>query len=133
MRKIFANMVRGNVTVEIKCKQELLYLLTNCIELVYYNLMLTFNLTRTIKTASTKLTWLFFLYILFEYFLICSFISYSRIFCNWLICMFCSKNSIIFEKIYLLSCWFHSVDIFYIKFIFCKLFTVINSLMIGAV
>ena len=60
MRKIFANMVRGNVTVEIKCKQELLYLLTNCIELVYYNLMLTFNLTRTIKTASTKLTWLYF-------------------------------------------------------------------------
>ena len=60
MRKIFANMVRGNVTVEIKCKQELLHLLTNCIELVYYNLMLTFNLTRTIKTASTKLTWLYF-------------------------------------------------------------------------
>ena len=53
-------MARGNVIVEIKCKQELLYLLTNCIELVYYNLILTFNLTKTIKTTSTNFTWLYF-------------------------------------------------------------------------
>ena len=30
--------------------------------------------------------------------------------------MFCSKHSITFENMYLVSCWFHCVDILYIKF-----------------
>ena len=30
--------------------------------------------------------------------------------------MFCSKHSITFENTYLVSCWFHCVDILYIKF-----------------
>ena len=41
--------------------------------------------------------------------------------------MFCSIHSITFENTYLLSPWFHCVDIFYIKFWFCETFTVINS------
>ena len=62
-----------------------------------------------------------------------------RIFCNLFIClvfgsllqstcfrMFCSKHSITFDT-YLLSCWFHCVDIFYIKFRSCETFTVTNS------
>ena len=62
-----------------------------------------------------------------------------RIFCNMFIClvfgsllqlicfwMFCSKHSVTFDT-YLLSCWFHCVDIFYIKFRSCETFTVTNS------
>ena len=62
-----------------------------------------------------------------------------RIFCNLLIClvfyslfqsicfrMFCSKHSITFEA-YLLSCRFHWVDIFYISFRSCEIFTIKNS------
>ena len=62
-----------------------------------------------------------------------------RIFCNLFIClvfdgllqsicfrMFCSKHSITFDT-YLLSCWFHCVDIFYINFRSCETFTVTNS------
>ena len=41
--------------------------------------------------------------------------------------MFCSKHSITFENMYLLSCWFHCVDIFYIKFRFCETYTVTSS------
>ena len=41
--------------------------------------------------------------------------------------MFCSKNSINFENMYLLSCWFHCADIFYVKFRFCETPAVINS------
>ena len=41
--------------------------------------------------------------------------------------MFCSKHSITFENMYPLSCWFHSVDIFYIKFRFCETYTVSSS------
>ena len=40
--------------------------------------------------------------------------------------MFCSKYSITFDT-YLLSCRFHCVDIFYIKFRSCETFTVTNS------
>ena len=40
--------------------------------------------------------------------------------------MFCSKHSITFDK-YLLSCWFHCVDIFYINFRCCETLTVTNS------
>ena len=63
-----------------------------------------------------------------------------RIFCALFIClvfdgllqliyfrMFCSKHSITFENMYLLSCWFHCVDIFYIKFRFCETYTVTSS------
>ena len=41
--------------------------------------------------------------------------------------MFLSKHSITFENTYLLSCWFHCVDIFYINYRFCETSTVINS------
>ena len=41
--------------------------------------------------------------------------------------MFCSKHSITFENRYLLSCWFHCYDIWYIKFRFCKTCTLTNS------
>ena len=40
--------------------------------------------------------------------------------------MFCFKHSITFDT-YLLSCWFHCVDIFYINFRSCETFTVTNS------
>ena len=41
--------------------------------------------------------------------------------------MFCSKHSITFENMYLLSCWFHCVDIFYIKFRFCETYIATSS------
>ena len=41
--------------------------------------------------------------------------------------MFCSKHSITFKNRYVISCWFHCVDIFYIKFRFYETFTVIHS------
>ena len=64
----------------------------------------------------------------------------TRIFYNLFICfifdsffllsicfrMFCSKPSITFYT-YLLSCRFHYVDIFYIKFRSCETFTLTNS------
>ena len=40
---------------------------------------------------------------------------------------FCSKHSITFKNTYLLSCWFHCVDIFYNKFRLCETLKVINS------
>ena len=62
-----------------------------------------------------------------------------RIYCNLFIClvfgsllqsicfrMFCFKHSITFDT-YLLSRWFHCVDIFHIKFRSCETFTVTNS------
>ena len=39
---------------------------------------------------------------------------------------FCSKQLIIFVKTYLLSCRFHCIDIFYIKFRFCEAVIVVN-------
>ena len=36
------------------------------------------------------------------------------------------KHSITFKNVHPLNCWFHSAGIFYIKFRFCKTFTVIN-------
>ena len=42
--------------------------------------------------------------------------------------MFCSKHSVTFKNVYLISCWFHCVDVFYNKFRFCESFTVIKSL-----
>ena len=49
--------------------------------------------------------------------------------CNRLVFrLFCSKHSIIFENTHLLlRCWFHCVEVFYIKFRLCETFTVINS------
>ena len=40
---------------------------------------------------------------------------------------FCSKHSITFKNTYLLSCWFHCVDIFYNKFRLRETLKVINS------
>ena len=64
-----------------------------------------------------------------------------RIFCTLFVCfvldglsqsiyirMFCSKNSITFENMYILNYQFHCLDIFYIKFRFCKPFTITNFL-----
>ena len=49
-------------------------------------------------------------------------------FCNQFVFeYFFSKHLITFQNTYLLSCWFHFVDIFYIKFGFCKDFALINS------
>ena len=83
------------------------------------------------KTANTNLTWLYF------------YLHISiQIFCTLLICfaldgllqsncfrMFYSKHSITFDNTYLLSFWFHSVDIPYIEFRFCETFTVMNSVI----
>ena len=68
------------------------------------------------------------------------FLTSIYIFCTLFICIlfdgllwsiyfwkFCSKQSITFEKTYLLSCWLHSVDIFYIKFRFSQALRVIKS------
>ena len=64
----------------------------------------------------------------YKYFVLCSFVLYSIVFCKqtcfW---MFCSKHLITFENNYLLSWWFHRVDLFYIRFRFFETFTVINS------
>ena len=62
-----------------------------------------------------------------------------RVFCTTRICfvldgllqlicfqMLCSKHSISFEDTHLLSCLFHCVDIFYVKYSFCETFIVIN-------
>ena len=57
----------------------------------------------------------------------CSFFLYSVVFCNLCFRMFCSKHSITFENMYLLCSLFYCADIFYIKFRFSELFTVINS------
>ena len=81
------------------------------------------------KAACANLTWLY------------SYLHISILtFCTLFICfvldgllqsicfrIFCSKHSITFNNTYRLSCWFHCVEIFYIKFRFCELFTVINS------
>ena len=69
------------------------------------------------KTASTNLTCTLF---------ICFVLDDSLQF----ICfrMFCSKSSITFENTYLLSYWFHCVNIFYIQFRFSKTFTGMKTL-----
>ena len=41
--------------------------------------------------------------------------------------IFFSKLWITFENMYLLSCWFHCDDIFYIKLRFCETCTIANS------
>ena len=82
-------------------------------------------------------TWLYFVFpnsFVFPYFnsrifLLCLFIWYLIFFCNWFIYfgLFCSKHSIDFENMYLLSCWFHCVDVFYMKLRFCESYKVVNS------
>ena len=60
--------------------------------------------------------------------LLCSFVLYSMVFCNRLVFeCFVPNIWLLFENMYLLSCWFHCVEIFYIKFRFCEAFTIINS------
>ena len=109
-------------------------LLTNfLLNITYY-----FNLLQIIESKSARayLTRLYlqtFDSVLFPYF--------NSIFCTLVICFvfdgllylvyfrtFCSQKSIPFEKTYLLSCWFHCVDIFYIKCRFCETLSVINSI-----
>ena len=90
---------------------------------------------RVAKTARTNLTCLHFQTFdsfLFPYFN--SNIFYSdpiHLLCiRWSFVIdsnLCSKHSITFKNTYLFSCWFHCVDIFYIKFKFYETFTVINS------
>ena len=86
------------------------------------------------KTASTNFIYIYLLTALYFHISI-------WIFCTLLICfvfdgllqsiyfrMFSSKHSITFD--YLLSCWSHCCDIFYIKFRFCESYTVTNSVTI---
>ena len=43
--------------------------------------------------------------------------------------MLCCKHSITFKNTYLLRCWFHCVEIFYIKFKFFETFAIRNSVI----
>ena len=53
----------------------------------------------------------------------------DSLFCSFFVLfVFCSKHLMTFKNTCLLSCWFHCVDRFYIKFRFCETFTVINSI-----
>ena len=53
------------------------------------------------------------------------------VFCSQFKCfrMFYSKRSITIENMYLLSCWFHCVDVFHIRFRFCETYIVANSII----
>ena len=111
--------------VEIKCsKNYLTYLLRAC--LISFNI----NLVEA-KTASTNLTWLYICMCIFQYEY---FIFYSvHLSCTrWCFAIELLSNVLFqtfdyFWKHMLLSCWFHCVDIFYIKLRFCETCTVINS------
>ena len=120
----------------LKSNESIDILLTNCIEFAQYNLMLTWFKSTEAKTAGTTLPGhiLYFLTALFFHISI-------RIFCTLFIClvfdgllqliyfrMFCSKHSITFENMYLLSCWFYCAYIFYIKFRFRETYTVTSSM-----
>ena len=98
--------------------------------------MLTWFKNVEAKTASTNFIWSYFVFPNSFFFFHIS----IRIFCTLFIClvfdgllqliyfrMCCSKHSITFENMYLLSCWFHCVDIFYIKFRFCETCTATSS------
>ena len=127
-RKIFVNIARGNncfivlIPIEIKCSK-------NCLTYLLTASSLLNIIHKYVKTASTKLTRVFFfLYILIRIF--CTlFILYSMVLCNWLVFeCFVQKIQLFFKNTYLLSYWFHCVDIFYMKFKSFNVFTVINSL-----
>ena len=111
-------------------------LVTNCIELPLYKVMLTWFKSAEAKTSRANSTWSYFAFPnSFVFFRIS-----IRISCTLFICllfdrllqliyfrMFCSKHSITFENMYLLSFLFHCVDIFYIKFKFFETYTVTSS------
>ena len=83
------------------------------------------------KTTSTNLT-LFYLHLHISIRIFCMYsVNFCFVFHGLLqsncFQMFCSKHSITFENTYLLSCWFHCVDIFYINLRFSETFTIINS------
>ena len=64
-----------------------------------------------------------------KYFVFCSFVLCWMVFGNrFLFEYFFPSIRLLFKVIYkyLQSCWFHCVDMFYIKFRFCETFTVIN-------
>ena len=107
--------------------QELSYLI---IGFAYYNLMLYWYKSQ--KQKMQVLTWpsyvLYFLAALYFssnilYFVHC--LVFNSLLQSICFRMICSKHSITFDA-YLLSCWFHCVDIFYIKFRSCETFTVTN-------
>ena len=109
--------------------QELHYLLTNCIELALYNLTLTKTETRSKSCKYYIPKHLTALYFRILIWIFCAqFICFAFDILLQSICfrMFCSKHSITFENTYLLSCWFHCVDILCFKFRFCESFTVTN-------
>ena len=98
-----------------------------------YQLCILVQIAET-KTASTNFTWLGFVFpysFVFPYFnsnifylFIC--LVFDDLLQSIYYRMFCSKHSITFDM-YLLSRWFHCVDIFYIKFRSCETFIVANS------
>ena len=74
---------------------------------------------------------------IFEYFVICSsLVLYSMVFCNhFFFLMFCihpgvsfSQNSITFENMYLIICWFYYAHTFCVELRFCETFKVRNSI-----
>ena len=94
--------------------------------------MLTWYKLLEAKTASTNFTWLYFKTFdsfifsnlnlnIYTHFISLVFDGLLQSVCFW---MFCSKHSITSENNYLLSCWFHCVDILCIRFRFCETFTV---------
>ena len=100
-------------------------LLTNCNDLMYFKA----NLVEA-KTRSTNLACLLYFYLHISVWIFRTlFICFALHGLLQSICfrMFCFKHSITFENTYLLSYWFHCVDIFYIKFRFCETVTAINS------
>ena len=88
-------------------------------------------------TASPNFTWLHIYFLTALYFHIS-----IPVFCTLFIClvfdgllqsiyfrMFCSKHSITFENMYLISSWFHYVDIFCIKLRCCETYAITSSVL----
>ena len=64
----------------------------------------------------------------FEYFVLCSFVWYSMVFCNRFVFeCFLSNIWIVLKTRAYLGCWFLYIDMFYINFRSCETFKVINS------
>ena len=87
------------------------------------------------KTESTKFTWFYFVFPNSFYFHIAILIFRTLFIClvfrgllqSLYFQKLCTKHSITFENMWILSCWFHCVDVFYIKFRFGETHRVTNS------
>ena len=112
-------------------------LLTNCIELAYFGAKFGANFVW--KRRSKKCKYLLYLsYFVFPNSFVFPYFNSNILYSVYLfgirwsfaIDLFSNvlfQKSITFESMYLISCWFHCVDIFYIKFRFCKTYTVTSS------